>query len=297
MHLVKMLFVLAGAKWRYGGYVVATNAREAVDKLEAPQAPNNTKLLDTLLELHPPSTACVRLSASAVRGADGVKPPRDVYSRRIYRAGTATAELPDITNTTVKLKLDTAASSVARNLDLSGLPDAWVKRLRTGPSDVDAAVLGKLRNIVNACAAYGLLIQETRPAEGDYAWKDVASLAEEAGSNGANTTVTMRAAHGWVAGDRIQFTNRTEPELAGLSGIHSIVAVPAATTLVVATRYRSQDASISPQRLRAKKVGYEFRQVRTLGANEVVSYVLGTRQRQDVWTNARGRRRAVSRRR
>lgn len=240
--------------WRYIFYSSGADAKGVADAAFA----NRNKLV----ALHNNNVLLSSIHAANVDATD-----RDFYkinTEDSTQSNRFIAGAPDVSQTSALYTLRSETTR-SRKIWLRGLrDDAVIRSDGTGASRPSPAFTRRVTAFVVSLATnnYQMRYIESPTPATAFAWKDVTSIEEEPGSNGAFTIVTCRVPHGITLGQQVVFSfDNKEILLLGFKGYHTPVSVEVDqdnTKLVVPVTFRSKTSPFLPHRMRVRLAQWNF---------------------------------------
>lgn len=244
---VKFKWSLARLTWINVFSNVSDSAEEAIAAFTV------NPLLVALRSAMSTSVGCFQISASRIPIVGD-----DVFVRENSRRNPgivpdATERLPDVTQTVARLEVN--GNGHNRVVSISGLVDSRVTRDAAG-NDIPTANLDEsFSAIVAALRGGGWRIKHNVPfSTPGYAPIQVTKIEAQIDTNFQNSVITTNGNHGFVAGDRIVFSNSNDPDLVQYQNAQRVMAVTA-TTFIVNSRYRFPLDDLFPVNFFVRKFG------------------------------------------
>jgi len=252
---VKFQMGLRNQGWSYSFYKAGNSAAALITDARAFATP--------LLACHSSSAVIDYISASRLPLAE--QPAGELGGRDQRRsilfvapAPIVEANLPDITNSACHVRLF-SEDGHNRSLYLCGLKDEQVKRWAHGQPNLQPELRNALTPLYQAIAQHSYQLRTINPPEGDFAFKDVLSIEDEAGSGSVNSLFTTRVDHGLVAGHVVAFTfDQSDVTLLPYTGNHRVVAAPTTNTFVLNSQFLGGADLLTPHRMQVRRVGYTY---------------------------------------
>lgn len=262
MFRVSFNMVLQSQGWSYVLYKDGASAVDVVKDL------TTDEFIAPILAIHNTSCFLESVAVAKVGTQAQENPPRQVAKKTLMKAGTggpAQSVSPDVTSVAVRCQLFTATGKT-RPLYLRGLPDEWTRRaVATGAMALVTNLTRAIENLVGfnpPQGGRGLIPQNNfflryrlPPTADGMGFRDVIEVSPLGG--GVHSLLTTQGNHGWLANQRILISTKDVCGLAGYSGEHKIIDVPAPNQLRIAVTYRDRADSFTPAGMKARRSVYE----------------------------------------
>lgn len=227
-------------------------------------------LLDAFGDMHSNATYCDSISVANVNGErrDWDLRPVDIRGKaKLAPAGTSLATEPDVTNTSMLIRLRTSEGE-GRYLTLSGIPDVIVERLPSGDYNVPSQWKEELPNKLVAelkNSAFCIRAKEAVPLT-DASF--VKTISPDPDTQNRFTVLSFRGiANPFDVGEEVEFVfNRRNLPLLPYRGIFKVVEAGAYSAgppvvlpyIVIEAQYAAVTDPYTPGRFYIKPVVYSY---------------------------------------